>query len=90
MADVGDGPPAVLLHGLLGSPALPAAAGAGRGRVGRTACWFPGCPGTGRATAWEPFTFEGAADLLAAAVAQLGTTRSPPCSASSFGAPRWP
>lgn len=85
MADIGEGPPVVLLHGLLGSPhyLLPlarAVAGSGR-RV-----LVPWLPGHGPSDRLEPFTFEGAADLLAAAATQVGVER-PAVLGHSFGTP---
>jgi pimeloyl-ACP methyl ester carboxylesterase len=85
MADLGDGPPAVLLHGLLGSPhyLMPlarAAAASGR-RV-----LVPWLPGHGPSDRLEPFAFDVAADLLADAAAAVGVER-PALFGHSFGAP---
>jgi pimeloyl-ACP methyl ester carboxylesterase len=81
----GEGPPVVLLHGLLGSPhyLLPLArALAARGRR----VIVPWLPGHGPSQRLEPFTFEAAADVLAAAVEQLAGER-PALVGHSYGAP---
>jgi pimeloyl-ACP methyl ester carboxylesterase len=85
MADLGDGPPVVLLHGLLGSPyyLLPLARAVARS--GRRVL-VPWLPGHGPSDRLEPFTFDGAADLLAAAAREVGVER-PAVFGHSFGAP---
>jgi 3-oxoadipate enol-lactonase len=82
---VGEGPPAVLLHGLLGSPAylapLARALAAGGRRV-----LVPDLPGHGGSTPLRPFTFASAADHLAAAVREV-SGEPPSLLGHSLGAP---
>src|SRR5207248_2698672 len=80
----GDGPPVVLLHGLLGSPAylLPLA----RALANERQVLVPELPGHGASAAVRPFTFARAADQLAAAVAAF-TDQPPAVLGHSLGAP---
>jgi pimeloyl-ACP methyl ester carboxylesterase len=82
--DGGEGQAVVLLHGLLGSPAYlePLARALARSRR----VIVPALPGHGGSDPIEPFTFEAASDLLAAAVRELGIDR-PTVLGHSFGAP---
>ena len=83
--EVGAGPPVVLLHGLLGSPAYLLPLARSLARAGRRVL-VPDLPGHGRSDPLRPFGFAEAADRLAAAVERLGVER-PALLGHSFGAP---
>ncbi|HWG83826.1 MAG TPA: alpha/beta hydrolase [Gaiellales bacterium] len=82
--EVGAGPPVVLLHGLLGSPAYLAALGRSLAASGRRVL-IPALPGHAGSPPLEPFTFERAADHLAAAMSAAGAER-PALMGHSLGA----
>ena len=69
--EAGAGPPVVLLHGLLGSPAYLAGLARSLARSGRRVL-IPVLPGHAGSPPLEPFTFERAADRLAAAMSEAG------------------
>jgi pimeloyl-ACP methyl ester carboxylesterase len=84
VAEIGDGPPVVLLHGLMGSAEYwltTAHRLAARRRV-----LVPDLPGHGGSDRVRPFRFEHAALLLADAAVALGASR-PAVVGHSFGAP---
>ncbi len=84
LLEAGRGPAVVLLHGLLGSPdyLVPLARSLARHRR----VVVPALPGHGGSDRLRPFTLAGAADHLAAAVAQLGIER-PAVLGHSYGVP---
>jgi pimeloyl-ACP methyl ester carboxylesterase len=83
--EVGAGPPVVLMHGLLGSPAYLAALARSLAASGRRVL-IPTLPGHAGTPPLEPFTFERAADHLAAAMSVAGAVR-PALMGHSLGAP---
>ena len=85
MADLGEGPPVVMLHGLLGSPHYLLPLARSLARSGRRVL-VPWLPGHGPSDRLEPFGFDAAADLLADAADAAGAER-PAVAGHSFGAP---
>jgi len=83
--EAGAGPPVVLLHGLLGSPAYLAPLARVLAAEGRRVL-VPDLPGHGGSTQLRPFTFASAADHLAAAIREV-TTEPPALLGHSLGAP---
>ncbi|MDX6548020.1 MAG: hypothetical protein QOG33_1570 [Gaiellales bacterium] len=83
--EVGAGPPVVLLHGLLGSPAYLLPVARSLARAGHRVL-VPDLPGHGRSDPLCRFGFGEAADRLAEAVGRLGVER-PALLGHSFGAP---
>ena len=83
--EAGEGPPVVLLHGLLGSPHYLTPLARVLAAAGRRAI-VPWLPGHGPSDRLEPFGFDALADLLAGAAAALGAER-PRLLGHSFGAP---
>ena len=83
--EVGAGPPVVLLHGLLGSPAYLAGPRPARWRRRGRRVLIPALPGHAGSPPLEPFTFERAADHLAAAMSAAGAER-PALMGHSLGA----